>query len=376
MTASARRDTDLTALPAATGALRLGLVQLDITGGRLHFLNEGGRQLYEEGLPALGHEPTLVHLRTTGGEKVLASELPIVAAGREGRAVEANYVLSLPGLSEWRLHWSAAPLRDSQGRVTAVLAAICCTQPQPEWHKLAGLAHDLRTPLQNLRLLAIALGQEGQPALLLEDLGRLQSAAERAQQIGGDLLEWCRAPRQGGRQVAAAWFDLGPFLDGLVREQSTAARHKGVMLRGDLGKAQGWAAFTDRIRLGRVLANLLSNAVRYTAAGGRVILTAAWRGEGDDRALALEVTDTGPGISPEEQESIFQPFERGTAGRGDSSGGSGLGLSVVDELVQELGLRRGFDSEYGRGSDFRVLVPQQLLRPSADQRQHIGPDAD
>jgi signal transduction histidine kinase len=167
---------------------------------------------------------------------------------------------------------------------------------------------------------------------------------------------------QGGRCVEAAWFALEPFLDELVQEQLGLAERKGVALRGDLGGAKGWDVYTDRVRLGRALANLLSNAIRYTAAGGQVTLAAAWRGEGDERALALEVTDTGAGISPEEQESIFQPFERGTAGRSDSSGGSGVGLSVVDRLVKELGLRRGFDSEHGRGSDFRVLVPQRLLR--------------
>jgi signal transduction histidine kinase len=364
MTAAERSESALTA-QATTGALRLGLLHLDVTAGRLHFLNEEARQLCEAGLPALGHEPSLEHLRTTGGETVLAAELPLVAAGRDGRAVEATYHLSRPGLPEWHLHWSAAPLRDAQDRVTAVLAAVCCAAPQPDWHALAGLAHDLRTPLLNLRLLGTALSQGGPSAPQAQDVTCLLSAAERAQQIGADVLEWCRAPRQGGRRVEAAWFDLAPFLDGLVREESAAAQRKGIALRGDLGPAQGWEAFTDRVRLGRALANLLSNAVRYTVGGGQVVLSATWRGESDEPALCLEVTDTGPGVSPEEQESIFQPFQQGTAGRGDSSsGGSGLGLAVVDQLVRELGLQRGFDSEFGRGSDFRVLLPQRLLRPT------------
>src|SRR5207248_6069397 len=105
----------------------------------------------------------------------------------------------------------------------------------PDWHALAGLAHDLRTPLQTLRFLSAALDQgrqSGPPRA--EDLGRLQSAAERTQQIGADLLEWCRAPMQGGRRVEADWFALEPFLDELVKEQLGAAERKGVALRGDL----------------------------------------------------------------------------------------------------------------------------------------------
>jgi hypothetical protein len=360
---AARRESDLTTPPGTAVPPLLGLIYLDVGGGRLQLLNEAAHQLQDEGVPIFGHEPSLAQLRTPGGAGVLPAELPLVVAAREGHAVEARYVLLRTGLPAWHLHWTAAPLHDAQGQVSGVLAAVCCAPPQPDWHALAGLAHDLRTPLQTLRFLSTALGPPAPPRP--EDLGRLRSAAERAQQIGADLLEWCRAPMQGGRRVQADWFPLEPFLDELVQEQTGLAQGKGVTLSDDLGGAKGWEIYTDRVRLGRALANLLCNAVRYTPAGGQVTLTAEWRGEGDERALALEVADTGEGISPEEQESIFQPFERGTAGRGDSSGGSGVGLSVVDRLVKELGLRRGFDSEYGRGSDFRLLVPARLLRSGA-----------
>ena len=79
----------------------------------------------------------------------------------------------------------------------------------------------------------------------------------------------------------------------------------------------------------------------------------------------LGVVDTGPGISEEEQDSIFQPYERGRAGKkaGDSSG-SGLGLAVVDRLVEELGLTLDVYSEYGRGSAFHLAVPGAMLRQS------------
>jgi hypothetical protein len=366
MSAATARERDFAPLPDPYGAPILALLYLDVRGGRLHLLNDAARQLHAEGLPALGNEASLVHLRTPAGDEVRPAELPLPAASREGHAVEAEYVLARPGQPDRRLCWTAAPLRDGDGVVIAVLAAVCCTPQPPDWLALAGLAHDLRTPLQTLRFLSASLCHGGaagpRPA---EDLDRFQSAAERALQVGSDLLEWCRAPVQGGRRVEAAWFALEPLLDALLREQAGPAGLKGVKLTSDLGAVKGWEAYTDRTRLGRVLANLLSNAVRYTGAGGQAALTAAWRGEGDKRALALGVADTGAGISPEEQESIFQPFERGLAGKGDSSGGSGVGLSVTDRLVRELGLRHEFDSEHGRGSDFRVLVPQRLLRPGA-----------
>jgi hypothetical protein len=361
MTADTRREHELLPSAGPGGAPILALLYFDVRGGRLHLLNNAARQLHAAGLPALGNEASLAHLRGAGGESVGPADLPLAVAARDGRPFEASYVLALPGQPASHLHWTAAPLNDGEGQVVAVLAAVCRTPPPPDWLDLAGLAHDLRTPLQTLRFLADALGHGHQHP---DDLHRLQSATDRALQVSADLLEWCRTPLLGGRRVESAWFAFEPFVSALLEAEVGAAARKGVALASRLGGANGWEVYTDRVRLGRVIANLVSNAVRYTGAGGQVLLSAKWRGEGDERALVLEVCDSGAGLAPEDHESIFQPFERGSAARGDSSsGGSGLGLSVVDRLVRELGLLWEFDSEHGRGSDFRVLLPRRLLRP-------------
>jgi hypothetical protein len=364
MTVSTGQERETLTPPEQTASLRVGLYYLDVHGPRLYLLNETARQLHAEGLPALGTESSLHQMRTLTGDEVRAEDLPLQTAAREGRSVEVSFHLARPGRPLCQLLWSAAPFKDAAGSVTAVLGVVCCSAPEPDWHALAGLAHDLRTPMQVIRLLSTSMAQGTYPPERQADgLGRLCSAAERAMQIGDDLLEWCRTPLRGGRRVDPTWFHLEPFLTGVTQEHLTAAERKGVTLLCELGEAQGWEICTDRVRLGRVLANLLSNAVRYTAAGGRVRLSTGWRGKEDERALAVCVADTGVGIAPEEQESIFEPFARGHAGRGDSSsGGSGLGLAVVDRLVGDLGLRREFSSEYGRGSEFRVLLPMRLLR--------------
>ena len=193
-----------------------------------------------------------------------------------------------------------------------------------------------------------------------EAVERMRRAAERALSVGQDLLEWCRGPATGGRRVADSWVTLEPFLISLIEEETTAAARKGLTLAHDLTQVRGWQMSTDRVRLGRLLANLLTNAVRYTTSG-RVQFLATWIQESSGRSLCLEVVDTGAGITPEEQESIFQPFERGKAAKGDSSG-SGLGLAVVDRLVEELRLTIAVASEHGRGSTFRLFIPVTMLR--------------
>jgi signal transduction histidine kinase len=180
-----------------------------------------------------------------------------------------------------------------------------------------------------------------------------------------DLLDCCRGPAPRARKASWQWFAIGPFLKGMADEQAVAARAKGLSLGADLAAAQGWEVHSDPVRLGRLLGNLLVNAVRYTPRGA-IALRAGWRQESGQRVLEVSVTDTGPGIPRDEQESIFQAYERGRSGRDSDSSGSGLGLAVVDRLVEELGLRVEVESITGRGSTFIVLVPAALLRLAPD----------
>jgi len=243
-----------------------------------------------------------------------------------------------------------------------VLGSVCRIALQPDWKSLAGLAHDLRTPLNALSLLASMLER---PDLskqdLHENIGDLRAAVCRALAVGTELVEWCRWATGKYQEMKLDWLVLEPFLNQLVREQMPSAHQKGIVLTLDTAVVLDWEIHTNPVRLGRLLANLLVNAVRYTPSGG-VAFNASWRDEPAGKTLVLGVVDTGTGISAEEQESIFQPFERGHAGKDDDSGGSGLGLAVVDRLVEELGLELEVYSEYGRGSAFHLLVPTRLLR--------------
>lgn len=361
-TLHSRRGTT-TASPSPGTASRMGQVYLDVRRRLLFCLNDRARQLRTEGVPFLSADLERQPLCTLSGEPASAADLPLVRAWREAEPQEAIFVLKREGAGPQHVSWSAAPLFNADHQVIGVSGSVLCAPPEPDWQLLAGLAHDLRSPLQALRLLVALVESQGPGSDLGPILDRIRSAAERAQLIGRDLLEWCRGPALGGRRVEYGWFALPPFLTGLVQEQMGEARRKALQLSFDLEAVQGWEIHSDRVRLGRLLANLLSNAVRYTAAG-RVEFTASWREEAGGRTLALSVVDTGSGISPEEQESIFQAFERGRAAKEGDSGGSGVGLAVVERLVEELKLSLEVYSQYGRGSEFHLLVPASSLRPT------------
>jgi len=128
------------------------------------------------------------------------------------------------------------------------------------------------------------------------------------------------------------------------------------------------AVSSDERWLAHVLVNLVSNAVKFTPAGGRVTVRAIRR----DAAVALEVEDTGIGIAAEDRGAIFEPFRQGERGDAKGYGGVGLGLALVARLTDLLGAEVGLESAVGKGSTFTVRVPlmwrgrstTQLLRPA------------
>jgi signal transduction histidine kinase len=349
------------------GEVRVGHYYLDAQRKLLHCLNDTARQLISEGVPFTSADLAKQPLRTTEGKKVEKSELPLRIALRQEKPIQAEFLLSRDSLPPLQLRWVASPVRNGKGIVVGVMGTLIVGALEPDWQALAGMAHDLRTPLQSLGLLIeLAEGSTHNPAEMAELLPRVRASAERSLSIAQQVLEWCRGPLRAGGDANREWLALEPFLTALAAEQAVAAKHKSLTLASNVAAAHEWEAYTDRVRLGRLLSNLLVNAIRYTKTG-QVEFTAAWRdgrngGLAPGRKLVLSIVDTGAGIPVEEQESIFQPFERGRAGKEGDSGGSGLGLAIVDRLIEELGLELEVYSEFGHGSAFHLLLPDSSLR--------------
>jgi hypothetical protein len=346
---------------------RIAHFYLNLSEQKLYCLNETAGQVVREGIPILAADLQRHPLKTIDGEPVGPADLPLTRCRSEGKPLEAAFVLSRPGAAPQTLAWSAAPLKGPDGALCGVTATLVLPLPEPDWEEMAGLAHDLRTPLQTVRWLVPVLEALTLPATAGGVLDRLRGAADRAMAIGLDLLEWCRSPLQGTGRGERAWLPLEPLLVSLVAEQSAAAGRKNITLEVDVALTRGVLLHTNATRLGRLITNLLANAIRYTHTG-KVRLRADWRTLARGAAvgpprLGLIVEDTGAGLSGEDAESIFQAFRRGKAGKADTdSGGSGLGLAVVDRLIHDLGLSLEVFSESGQGSRFEVLLPPDAIR--------------
>jgi signal transduction histidine kinase len=228
---------------------------------------------------------------------------------------------------------------------------------------LGVISHELRTPLHVLLgYLSLLQNELAGPlsAQQHEALATMRQTTYVLTRLVSDLLDMS--------QIQAGAFSLDPQpleLMTLVAEVlegiAPLATSKRLALHTALPAVQ-LAVLADHRRVGQVLLNLLSNAVKFTPEGGRVDLRIAVV----DGGLRCEVTDTGPGIPPEDRPRLFQRFSQLDMKSTRRAGGAGLGLSIAKGIVEAHGGRIGVESEPGAGSTFWFTLP--AIAPEEDKR--------
>lgn len=222
---------------------------------------------------------------------------------------------------------------------------------------VGNVSHELRTPVSVIRLNAEILIDDA-----LEDgietsrpfVAAILRNADRLTSLITDLLQISRI-ESGKMPVRMVNLRLLEVVDQALEGVHAAADTKGIELELDV--APGLMVRADSEALCQVLINLLDNAVKYTPAGGHVLLRAGLKGAG----ARIEVEDDGPGIAEEHHERIFERFYRVDAGRSRAVGGTGLGLAIVKHMVKAMDGNVGVENAPRGGSRFYV----ELNVPSA-----------
>jgi signal transduction histidine kinase len=190
---------------------------------------------------------------------------------------------------------------------------------------LANASHQLRTPLTGLRLRLEAIREEG--GFAAEQAAKADADLDRLSALVDDLLALARA---SSREASAEQVDLVEVSREAAGRWRDAAAAAGKRIELEArGRPVAWASHED---VAHVLDNLVDNAIRYAPRGAEVRVGA----ESRDGHAVLEVWDTGPGISSEDRERVFERFYRGAIGR-QAGSGTGLGLAIVAELVRRWG---------------------------------------
>lgn len=269
--------------------------------------------------------------------------------------------------TEHTLSMSSSPVSDSSGEYLGRLfvfrdVTVERSAEEAKTNFISMVSHELRTPLTSI---------VGYVDLLLEGAGGMHTPesvrllevvkrnGNRLARLVADILDLSR--------IDNARFDLEPGpvdLSSLITEltESMSAdfreKEQTVILELEAGMAP---ARVDRIRMGQVLTNLLSNAYRYTPAGGAITVRASV----DDANHTVSVSDTGVGIRPEDRPKLFERFARINRHGMRPGGSTGLGLAITKALVELHGGTITVESTSGKGSTFAVVIPRDAARQSA-----------
>jgi signal transduction histidine kinase len=213
----------------------------------------------------------------------------------------------------------------------------------------ADVAHELRTPLQAIQATVEAM-QDGVLPADEERLGIVRDETVRLARLADGILELTRLER-GSVPFTCTRVDLAVPVRTAVDTHEALIETREIVLSVDI--AQGVFACVDSDRLQQAVGNLLSNAARYTPAGGRIVVSV----HRDRGQAVIEVADTGMGIAEKDLPLVFSRFWRADEARATTSGGLGIGLAVTKEIVERHKGTIGVTRRHGGGSVFAIRLP-------------------
>ncbi len=227
---------------------------------------------------------------------------------------------------------------------------------------LANMSHEIRTPLNAVLGVAHLLADSALDADQRALLDKARTAGRSLLGIVNDVLDLAKI-EAGEMQLADEAYALPALLREVESVYAVQAADKGLVLALRIDGSLPAALLGDAARLRQVLVNLVGNAIKFTHAGV-VQISATRQGSADAPRLCLHVRDSGIGITPEQQERLFQPFSQADETTTRRFGGTGLGLSIVRRLVEMMQGTVSVRSEPGQGSEFRLELPLRAADPA------------
>lgn len=226
---------------------------------------------------------------------------------------------------------------------------------------VAWIGHDLRTPLASVRAIVEALSDNmiDDPVNVERYLTSAKMNIASLSNLLDELFEMAQIDA-GGMRLNVQPNSLSDLVSDTLESFSERAHDRGILLEGHVEPATDPVMF-DAQQIGRVLGNLVENAIRYSPAGTRVQIKAKRIKD----HVVLAVQDTGDGIDAEDLPHIFEQFYRGEKSRNRATGGSGLGLAISKAIVESHRGRLDVQSERGKGTIFQLLLPQRTFSKPA-----------
>ncbi|MGQ4877330.1 ATP-binding protein [Billgrantia sp. LNSP4103-1] len=226
---------------------------------------------------------------------------------------------------------------------------------------LASMSHEIRTPLNGIVGFCRLLGRSRLEPRQREWLDQVHVACDNLLALVNDVLDFSRM-EAGRLELDRAELDMVSLVDEALGLQAPLAHQKGLELLGLVYDDVPSPLRGDPLRIRQVLTNLIHNALKFTEQG-EVIVRVMVEEQRDPGHVLLRVSisDTGIGLTPQEQHTLFQAFRQAAASHSRQYGGSGLGLAISRQLVEQMGGQITVESEPSRGSNFSFTLPLDVV---------------
>ncbi len=238
---------------------------------------------------------------------------------------------------------------------------------------LANMSHEIRTPINAVLGMNEMILRESGDTNILDYAGSIQSAGKNLLALINSILDFSKI-EDGRMDILPVNYRLAEMIQGLEDSIRERARGKRLSLVVDVDEDLPSVLHGDDVRVSQVIMNLLTNAVKYTQQGTVTLSIREKRREEGTVFLEVSVRDTGIGIQEEDREKLFEAFSRLEEERNRTIEGTGLGMSIVTNLLDMMDSKLQVESEYGKGSEFSFVLAQDIVdgEPLGDYRKRVN----
>lgn len=224
---------------------------------------------------------------------------------------------------------------------------------------LANVSHEIRTPINTICGISEIMLKNDVPVEIKEDMLSIQSAGRNLMSVVGDILDYSEL-QDGEFEILQENYYIGSMIYDVINMSMAKKSEKKLELIIDCATDMPSILIGDEQKIRRVIMNLVNNAVEFTSEGC-VSINFGYRKEEYGINLIITVKDTGIGMSKENVENLFKKFSQADMGRTRKKGGIGLGLAIAQTIVNRMGGFITVKSELGKGSEFKIVIPQKVF---------------